>query len=646
MKKFDEKLKSNAHEYSVLENRDFEKKVVNEVIKDFEKRQTERKSFEAQWQLNMNFLMGNQYCSVGLSGGVEEFEKQYFWQERQVFNHIAPLVDVRLAKLQKIRPNMNVVPASGDENDLKTAKISKKILDVINSSKELSEKISQATRWSEVCGTSFYKIVWNSSLGQQIINSDLASKTGDVEISVVSPFEIFPESSNTEKLEDNQSIIHAKAYHIDQIKNIWGLDVDGEEINVFSLDQTNKTLGGLEYNAFATKMIKSTRENYAIVIEKYELPSTEFPNGRLVIVCGENLLYIGDLPFVNQSDGKRTFPFVKQTSLEQIGCFWGNSVIERIIPIQRAYNTIKNRKHEFLNRLSMGVLTVEDGSVDIENLEEEGLSPGKVVVYRQGSTPPNYMSNTSVPLDFQREEEKLLNEIMLVSGTSDILRDSSAYSANLSGVALQLLIEQDESRLTNTSERVKESIKLIAQHILRLYKQFALVPKLNKIVGNNGEVEVFYFSSSDITSDEVVFEAQSEITETLAQRRSMVFDLLNAGLLQDENGKLSNRMRVKALELLGFGIWENSQDINELHTKRASNENLQIFEGEQVEVLEIDDHPLHIAEHTAYMIGSDFLKKAGKKIKEDFLKHIRAHKKMQDFENMLNASNPSNQSPK
>lgn len=625
-------LKTNTHIFSLINQGDFEKGLCDEVEKDFFKRQQERKTFESQWQLNMNFLIGNQYCSVGNTGDVEEFEKQYFWQEREVFNHIAPLVDVRLAKLQKVRPSMAVLPASTEEKDLKTAKISKKIIDSVYNSKSVSEKINQATRWSEICGTSFYKITWNKDLGSDITVDNQSVKTGDIDISVLSPFEIFPESSNCENIEDNQSLIHAKAYHVDEIKNIWGVDVEGEEVNVFSLDQMNKTIGGLEYNAFATKIIKTTRENYAIVIEKYELSTEKNPNGRLIIVCNGKLLHLDELPYINKIDEKRGFPFIKQTSLDQIGCFWGNSIIERIIPVQRAYNTIKNRKHEFLNRLSMGVLTVEDGSVDIDNLEDEGLSPGKVLVYRQGSTPPKYMLNTSVPIDFSKEEETLLNEIMLISGTSDIIRDSSAYANNISGVALQLLVEQDESRLANSSEKIKECIKAMGQHILRLYKQFAVVPKLSKIIGANGEIELFYFSRSDITSDDVVFETQSDIVETLAQRRSMVFDLLNAGLLQDENGKLSNRMRIKALELLGFGIWENAQDINELHTKRASEENVMLFKGENAEVLEIDEHDLHIAEHIAFMIGTEFSKNQSEKIKNMFLKHIRMHKKMKKLQ--------------
>ena len=54
------------------------------------------------------------------------------------------------------------------------------------------------------------------------------------------------------------------------------------------------------------------------------------------------------------------------------GAFFGTCVVDRMIPLQRAYNAVRNRKHEFLNRLTMGVVAVEDGSVDAEALAEEG----------------------------------------------------------------------------------------------------------------------------------------------------------------------------------------------------------------------------------------------------------------------------------
>lgn len=36
----------------------------------------------------------------------------------------------------------------------------------------------------------------------------------------------------------------------------------------------------------------------------------------------------------------------------------------------------------------MKILCIEDGSVDIDKLEQEGLKDGKILVYRQGSKPP------------------------------------------------------------------------------------------------------------------------------------------------------------------------------------------------------------------------------------------------------------------
>lgn len=608
----------------------FEEDLVSEVIEDFKRRQQERKSFETQWELNMNFLMGNQYCCVGPSGEVEEFEKQFYWQEREVYNHIAPVVEARLAKLLSLKPNMTVVPASGDDRDVKTAKLSKKIVDAVYNKLCVSGIISEANNWSEVCGTSFYKITWNSEKGS-VISQDENGKfyNGEVDVTVCPPFEIYPESSSCSDINSCKSLIHAKAYHVDDIKKIWGVDVKGEDIDVFTLDNV-QAIGGYGYFGNVSKVVNGVRNNYAIVIEKYEMPSVDFPNGRLIIVAGDKLVHLSELPYLNGNDGERSFPFIKQTCIEHPGCFWGSSIIERLIPIQRSFNTLKNRKHEFMNRLSMGVLTVEDGSVDMDNLEDDGLSPGKVLVYRQGATPPKFMNFDRVPVDFTTEENMLLNEFTYVSGVSDLLRNSIANYSNMSGVALQVLVEQDDTRISITADRIREAIKGMAKHVLRLYRQFASVPRLTKIVGDNGDIEVFYFTASDISSDDIVFETGNEVGETVAQKRSMVFDLLNAGLLHDENGKLSNRMRVKALDLLGFGVWENAQDINDLHLKKASNENLKFMEGNVLEPLEVDDHDIHITEHTALLLGSEFSKKAEKnsKLTENVLSHIRKHKQM------------------
>ena len=606
------------------------KDIVKEVIEDFKKRAEERKSFDLIWQINMNFLMGNQYCNIGYSGQLEEADRQYFWQEREVYNHIAPIFDIRFAKLSRIKPDINVIPATSDERDKQSAKVSKKIYKSLKNKLEIENKINQGIKWSEVCGTVFYKVVWspNHGLVVGIDEEGQKIKSGEVELSVVSPFEIYPDSSVNETLSDCQSIIHAKAYTTSQIKSMYGIDVKGEKISTFALDNVSVGLGGLGFNGTSSKMINVVKNDSAVVIERYQRPNSDYPEGRLTIVAGDQLVHDGPLPYICGDDKNRDFPFIKQTSIEEPGCFWGTSIIERLIPVQRAFNAVKNRKHEFINRLSLGVLSVEDGSVDLDNLEDEGLCPGKVLVYRQGSTEPKYLQSESIPAGLSDEETNLIDEFNKISGVNDLV-SASNISSNISGNALELLISQDETRLNASIESIKFAVKDLAKKILRLYKQYALFPRLAKIIGENGQIEMFYFSSSDISSDDIELENITDGSLTLTQRREMIFNLLDKGLLNDENGQLSNRMKCKVLEMLGLGIWENGQDVKDLHIKKADNENLKMLDGVVSKVSEIDDDNLHLNEHIAFMLGEDFEKRNIKNpnLEKIFLEHIRAHRR-------------------
>lgn len=603
--------------------------LVAEVIDDFNNRAMERKSFETSWQMNINFFLGNQFCSTTPQGEVIDNFKQYFWEEREVYNHIAPLIELRLSKLSRVRPALTVIPFSDEQDDVANAKLSKKILKATSHKTNLPKLISQGTMWSEICGTVFYKIGWNSNQGRAIAKNTDGKNVheGDVEIAVVSPFEVYPDSSYYNNIEECNSIIYARAFHTSMVKAKWGIVCKGKDINVFSLNNIANT-GGLGYNSHTSSISKSKKQDHVLVIEKYEMPTAEYPKGRLIIVAGDELAYMGELPYINGVDGERGFPFVKQSAIPVPNCFWGSSIVERCIPIQRAYNAVKNRKHEYLNRITMGVLTVEDGSIDMDNLEEEGLSPGKVLVYRQGSNGPRMLATGGLPLDFQYEENQLLNEFVKVSGVSDLLSTSS-INPNISGVALQLLIEQDEVRLISSAEEIRNAAKDIAKHILRLYKQFAVLPHTSKLVKEDGSLEVFYWNQSNISSEDIMFETENEINETLAQKRSMIFDLLSSGLLNDEEGKLSNSARAKILEQLGFGIWESGQDVKNLHINRASKENLQLLQSKVIaSPKEIDDHQLHLNNHIAFMLSKEFENAClqDEKLEKKMLNHIKDHK--------------------
>lgn len=601
-----------------------DKIIVDNVLEDFKQRAKERKPYELMWELNMNFMLGNQYSIISGREQIEDSAKTYYWEEREVYNHIAPIIETRLAKLGKVRPTVSVRPTGSEQNDLYCAKLSKAILSGATDKVNLSELITNATIWSEVTGTSFYKIVWDNSLGDTVASDNgKPVKNGDISITVCPPFEIYPDSAGAVDVESCESLIHARAYDVQKIKDIYGVTVEGSDIDTFTFENYISH-GAVTGFSNVPKLAHSLKHNHALVIEKYVKPTKDFPNGKLTIIAGNKLVYDGEMPFEVANDKTRSYPFVKQVSTAQVGSFWGVSVIERCIPIQRAYNAIKNRKHEYMARLASGVLAVEDGSVDIDNIEEEGLAPGKILVYRNGSSIPRFIDAGSIPSDFNNEEDRLLNEFITVSGVSEFMRDSTVPSSVSSGTALSLLVEQDETRLSVTAEYIRSAVKRIAQFIIRLYKQFAVATRLSRVSDDNGDIEIYYWKGSELTNDDIVLDTINELTETPAQRKNMLLDLYRNGLLNDENGKLSNRNRAKLLEALGFGVWETQEDISSLHIKRAVKENVNLVDAIP---REIDDHDIHIAEHTKFLLSSESEKFPKEHIKK-LEAHILAHKSM------------------
>lgn len=115
------------------------------------------------------------------------------------------------------------------------------------------------------------------------------------------------------------------------------------------------------------------------------------------------------------------------------------------------------------------------------------------------------------------------------------------------------------------------------------------------------------------------------MSESPAQKKSMILDMLKNGLLSDENGKITQRMKSRITDLLGFSSFENGQDIINLNIKRAAKENLMLA-GEVFPPQEIDDHNIHITEHIKYMLSGEFESLKSKCKTENFLSHIRGHK--------------------
>ena len=609
MQKIDKKITDQAKERYITN-------LIEETQLEFERRRKERLAYERQWELNLNFLLGNQYCEVDHRGELVGEDKTYYWQSRSVFNHIAPIIETRLAKLSRVNPVLSVRPRTDSESDTTNATLAEKLIEEAFLRSDMTAVTKKVCSWSECCGTGFYKVIWNADGGDKIGVSDGQDVyEGEVNVIPVSPFEIYPDSVYNERVEECKSIYQAKAVHVTEAEKMYNQTFVKEELDVFDLriDKTTQT----SKNTTKRKVIDSV-----LIIERYDLPTKEYPNGRLIIVGGGKLLFDGELPYVNQDHTRRGYPFIKQLSIPVAGCFFGSSVIERLIPVQRAFNAVKNRKHEFLNRLSMGVMMVEDGSIDVDDLATDGLSPGKVLVYRQGATPPEVMKDFTMPSDFSDEENKLINEFVVISGVSDV--SSSSDNAGVSsGSALEILIGQDNERMTMVAESIRSCVVEIARKVLRLYAQFLNGVKVIRTQDEFNKTKIYYAGREAFASDDVYLENENELLYSPAQKQEMVLKLYESGLLGDENGEIKPIVKEKVLSLLGYKDLDNRKGLYILHEEKAREENQRI-KNTNVEVDSFDEHTIHIDEHTRFVLSEYSTLTPQEKL--NIKTHIEGHK--------------------
>lgn len=594
-----------------------ENELISYVDNEFERRKKERLPFENQWKLNVNFLEGNQYVDINpVSQSLEEVPRVFDWQEREVFDMIAPNIETRLSRLSRMRPVLKVRPGSSEPDDMRSTKVGNHLLKNLYYDKKMQSKQADLNAWMEITGTCLMKHVWNPGMGQLVGYDDTVVDMqgnpipqevheGDLEVIVCPPQEIFPDSSYHQEVDSCRSIIHAKAFHVDEIEEVYGKKVAPETLSVMQLERSMVGTGGLGYNAMTYNYTTMTMQDYALVKEFWERPTKDHPQGRLIVVANGVLLYYLDrLPYMVGDDNRPALPFTKCVCITRPGCFWGKSIVQRMIPLQRRYNAVRNRIAEYLNRVAIGQWTVEQDTVDLDYMEANAGSPGAIIEHRVGSNPPRPVQWASLPNEFQSEIATLLQEFSIVSGVSEISRQSNAPAGVKSGVALQLALEQDDTRLATTAQNISDFLVECGKLWLRLYRQYATGPRVLRAIGKNNVVEMVDWSKTDIESDDVVIEPYSAMVESPAQRKQMVFDLIGTGILNE--GAFSKEVRMKILEMIELGNWEDLDSEDELHTSKAERENMAIKQGVMAIPADFDDHVLHIARHNAFRLTVEY----------------------------------------
>lgn len=607
--------------------------MVEDKLKEAKK---ERHPWELQWQLNSNFLCGNQFVDINVgSGTIEEYPKAHDYEEREVYNQIEPLMETRIANLELITYLMVVKPATDELSDIRKAKVSSALLKHYQVSTGFSSKIHSAVSLMELCGTAFFLSWWDTaggySIGKQTITRigedgeeivEAPVYSGDLDYGIITPYEVYPESCYKENIEDQRHIILEQVLSVDEIYDRFGIKVEGAEVNTFSVCP-RPNLGGYGYEATVMSIDSVSSPNSAYLITYFEKPSRDYPSGRMVVYCQDKLIYYGVLP-----GGK--YPLVALKSKIVSGRFFGRSVIESLIPLQRKYNGVKNRIMNYIHTITTNGYIAVEGSIDMEEYEENGSAPGAILTYRQGYTPPVPKSNVPLPATVHDTYQDLRMEMEYVAGVSQLMVSGNTPSGVTSGVAMQNLRDIDNTRLSLTGNNIRDAVLELAKQWIELLRRNVTGQRACMIAGANDMGDVIAWSTDDLNSTDIEYVTENELVLSPEAKKASFIEAFNMGAFLDDEGRLSRRTKRKLAEAMDIRDFSEVVGNEELQEKYADRENVFVSRGIIPKVNSFDDHEIHIDEHMRYVLQAEFMKLQADspQIADEFLRHIDMHRQI------------------
>ena len=602
------------------------------ITGELERIRDDRMVYELQWTLNANFQSGHQNCEMDINQRriTEEENVEIRDRERRVYNRIGPIMETRLAHLGSVTYDMVVKPRTYEGDDYAKAAVSTKLLQYCKANTGFSHKMRKGVAWAELTGTVYTLSWWDTNagdlVGERVVldeegtESTVPIYSGDLDFGLVSSYEVFPASLTTEEIADQRFIILEQVRDVGTVYDMYGLRVVGESVESYVLTPIPQGVTGHGRANITFGLQKEQTENAVRVITYLENPSRDYPRGRIAIVIKDKLIFYGDLP-----GGVMPLRDIKAKAVP--GQFYGKSVIQDLIPLQRAYNNVCNKRQDFIDTVANNPVVMEDGAVtNMEDIEEGGIESGSVILVRPGYQKPDIIQYPNPPSIIDSEMAKLEEAMEYTAGVSQMMMYGGTPAGVTSGTAIENLRDIDNTRMSLTADNIRDGVIEMAKIWLKLCKAFAGGYRVLRIAGSDDAGYVSVWTREDINSYDVEFEAENELRRSPEQKKQDFLAAYNLGLYTDENGVVPQEVKRKYRELFEADS-TSSLSMEELQRKYASRENSYLEQGVLPERGRYDDDRVHLDEHIRYAISRDYQIFA-KKMPEyaaKFEEHIAVH---------------------
>lgn len=480
------------------------KKTIKMVEKIYNKAKKARKSYDQNWLEFYKAFRGKQWKEVRPS-----------YRHSEVINLVFQTIQSMIPILTDSRPKLEFLPTIPSQFQL--ADILSKVADNDWQHNNWLMTLCEILLDGHIYGTGFGYCGHDSKANHGLGNTLFES--GD-------PFYCFPDPAARDINERRcRSFVYAEPVDIGLVKKEYPDVAQYIKGDVIDLAQGNKTdLDQITFKSpVETRLTVEGSSNYdiqgreqAIKITLYlhddEMDETEeddlnndgtpilddkgepkkkyvqklkYPNGRKIVVVSGVLCEDGPLEF---EDG--LFPYFKYTNYILPREFWGVGDVEPILGPQKTLNKLVSFTLDVMTLMGNPIWKVGSGAnIDTDNLFNK---PGLVV---ECDDVNQVQREEGVQLQsfIMQLIDRYQQEIKGISGQTDISQGATPGESDMSGQAISLLQQAQQTRLRMKSRNIDAMLTQFGKMYLSRVFQFYTLPRIIRVTGNDGADQFFNF---------------------------------------------------------------------------------------------------------------------------------------------------------
>lgn len=574
-----------------------------------------RRKYEFQWVVNLSYYLGYQHLLFNPRTGLLEMPREL--KNPLIINRIRSFVQSRHAKLTKQRPVTRVLPNTADLVDRKAAQFADHALLYLWRKIDMETEYDKLIMQMLICGTSFCKTLWDPSTGDVIADYKKGTNEdelfmdedgsivmeeifmGEVSSKAISPFNIIPGSDAVQEIKDQPWMMERSHVTVMDLERIYPhlkgkLKTEDKYTDYTDYERIVQRLGSPIFKSNGVGTDNGPRDelnSQALVKTFFMKPNHQYQDGIVAVVVGSELAMIDKFP---NDFGDNVYPYVKFTECQDGFHFWNQATIEAQIPIQRAYNRIKQGKLKNVLLMSAGKYLLPKGSqVHEDSITDE---EGEIIEYNPAVPKPEQLQMAPLPGYVSELGRELIVDFRDVGGQ----RESSVTPPPnvTAGVAMQTAAELADEIIGPIIRRLSKSMEKVGNQQLLIMDQEYQEPRLVKIVGDHGPASVMYLSAADFRHHtDVHIEIESMFPEFRGAKRQTLLDLWDRRIIQDP---------VEFINAFRFGTFDEIVRKSESKEEAVALDIQRIKKGKEPEITQFQDHAKYVKLLSEWIQTPDF----------------------------------------